>query len=135
MQVKTPLLVGGSRNQHGTRIARKVVCQKCGRADHINSRPSKTSGTYCRECATQVMGALEVGKRAPRVMRTHKCSNCQQDFELPAAMEPKKDCTCGNCLKGFETWRGSASMSVEDRESMVLEKRPSGLLIRKNNNQ
>ena len=131
MQAKTPLLVCGTRNQHGTRIARRVKCQKCGCEDHITSRPSKTSGAFCRACEKEVMGALEVGKRAPRLMKEHVCSNCHQGFELPLLMVPKKDCLCGNCLKGFETWRGSLEMSVESREAMLLEKRPSGVLLRK----
>lgn len=129
--MKTLLNVGGTRNVHGTRIARRVKCDKCGQEDHITARPSRTRGTFCRACALETLNALEVGKKAPRDMKAHVCSNCKCGFALPVHVELKKDSLCPACLRGFETWRGSLEMSVDARESMSCEVRKSGVLLRK----
>lgn len=131
MSVKTLLNVGGTRNAHGTRISRRIKCEKCGCEDHITSRPSRTQGAFCRACALAIMNALEVGKKAPREMKQHICSNCRQNFVLPIHIEIKKDCLCPNCLHGHEIWRGSLDMPVDVRESMSCELRKSGVLLRK----
>ena len=131
MQAKTLLNVGGTRNAHGTRISKRIKCQKCGQEDHITSRPSETHGAFCRACALLAMNALEVGKKAPRNMKQHLCSNCHQNFALPVHVEIKKDSLCPNCLKGFDIWRGSLDMSVQARENMSCEKRKPGVLLRK----
>lgn len=131
MNTKTLLNVGGARNVHGTRISKRVKCTKCGCEDHITSRPSKTQGAFCRACALTTLNALEVGKKAPRDMKEHACSNCKKNFSLPVHVVLKKDSLCPNCLHGFETWRGSLEMPVAERETMILEQRKSGMLLRK----
>src|SRR3989338_5334727 len=120
MQARTLLNVGGTRNIHGTRISRYIQCQKCGQKDHITSRPSRTQGAFCRTCALQALNALEVGRKAPRDMKQHLCSNCHQRFALPVHVEIKKDGLCPNCLKGFDIWRGSLDMSVQAPPKMKV---------------
>ncbi|MEI6790544.1 MAG: hypothetical protein WCK42_05125 [Myxococcaceae bacterium] len=131
MVAKTQLNVGGTRNVHGTRISKRIKCQKCGLEDHITSRPSRTQGAFCRACALITMNALEVGKKPARNMKEHVCSNCRQNFALPVHIEIKKDSLCPACLHGHETWRGSLSMPVEARENMTCELRKPGVLLRK----
>ncbi|MBH1989061.1 MAG: hypothetical protein I8H75_04750 [Myxococcaceae bacterium] len=129
--MKTLLNVGGTRNAHGTRIARRITCDKCGQQDHITARPSRTHGTFCRACALEVLNALEVGKKAPRDLKELCCSNCQRSFTLPVHVEIKKGTLCPSCLRGFETWRGSVNMSASDRASLHCEVRKSGVMLRK----
>ncbi|MBL4817674.1 MAG: hypothetical protein JKY15_00395 [Deltaproteobacteria bacterium] len=124
-------MVGGARNPHGTRISRKVTCQKCGKEDHITTRPSKTLGAFCRACAVEALKVVDDGKKSPRVMKDHSCSNCQQIFRLPAHIELEKESLCFDCLKGFEAWSGSAEMTPDMRASIKLEKRSSGVMLRK----
>ena len=131
MGAKTLLNVGGTRNVHGTRISRRIKCDKCGCEDHITSRPSRTQGAFCRACALGIMNALEVGKKAPRDMKQHTCSNCRRSFGLPVHIEIKKDCLCPDCLHGHEIWRGSLDMPVDARETMSCELRKSGVLLRR----
>ncbi len=131
METKTTLWVGGARNAHGTRISRKVTCTKCGVEDFITSRPSKTNGALCRSCAQTEIGAIEMGKKAPRVMAQHTCSNCKCHFALPARIKLEKDSLCPACLKGHDIWRGSADMTVEERDSLSFETRKSGVMLRR----
>src|SRR3989338_4748421 len=127
------LHVGGFRNAHGTRIAKRVHCSACGAEDHITSRHSRTRGglAYCRACARKLINAIEVGTKAPRQMKGHRCSNCQQDFQLPVHVKIEKGCLCPSCLKGFETWQGSKEMTVEERANLHCEIRQPGLLLRR----
>lgn len=131
MESKKYLLVGGARNNYGTRISKRVLCQNCGKEDHITCRPSKDFGSYCRKCAIEIMNAIEIGSKIKRKMKSHVCMQCCVEFALPVNMIPKKGCICSNCLKGFEIWNGSLPADSNTKISFKIEKRPSGVLIRK----
>ncbi|MDA0712739.1 MAG: hypothetical protein O2897_01990 [bacterium] len=128
---KPLLIVGGSRNAHGTRISKRVKCFKCGAVDYILARP-KDGKPCCKACAKELMNVVEEGSRIPKELVKKNCFNCQSEFELPKTARIKEGGPlCPNCKKGFEIWRGSLGMSPEGRDDMQLEKRTSGTLLRK----
>ncbi len=131
MESKNYLLVGGIRNSHGTRIAKRVICQNCGKQDHITCRPSKISGSFCRKCAVKIINAVEVGSRIDKKMKSYVCKQCCVEFKLPANIVPRKGHICSNCLKGFETWNGAYPKVTNNQTSFSVQKRVSGVLIRK----
>lgn len=126
------LRVGGARNVHGTRISKRITCEKCGAEDHIVSRPQKGRPVWCRACAQEAIQAFEIGVQMPFQKVEKICSVCGCTFLFPAHIVPKNEqLLCLDCLKGFDIWRGSVNMSPETREKMTLETRPSGTLLRK----
>lgn len=129
---KSPLLVGGARNSHGTRICRKVTCQKCGVEDHITSRPKEGKDMLCRKCAQAQLRAFDSGIRVPKPMMKKRCGVCRCEFELPVGLKVRGDKPlCSNCMKGFDVWQGSLDMSPAERERMTLETRRSGTMLRR----
>lgn len=130
---RTPLIVGAERNAHGTRISRRIKCDKCGELDHIASRPQKGKAIWCRTCAKLAANVFDIGVVIPTPMVKKRCSVCRCLFELPVSVQIRdgKKPTCKNCMKGFDVWRGSLDMTPENREKMELETRQSGTLLRK----
>jgi hypothetical protein len=132
--LKTPLLVGGARNVHGTRICKRVKCEKCGVEDYITSRPKSGKETWCRSCAQELLHAFDSGVRIPTPLVKKRCGICACIFDLPVTARVKGPRPlCSNCMKGFEVWQGSLDMSPQMREQMTLESRRSGTMLRKRN--
>lgn len=127
---RNPLLVGGQRNAHGTRISRRIVCSECSALDYITVRP-KEGGMLCRECARKNFAAYEVGVFVPRAKQEVFCGQCSVGFLLPVEVERHAGLLCPDCKKGFEIWRGSRDSDPESREAKVLLKTKSGLILRR----
>jgi hypothetical protein len=129
---RAPLIVGGSRNEHGTRICRKVTCVKCLEVDHVPvSRSKKSDQLYCRKCAILEMGAHEKGTRIKSEMAEVKCAQCAKTFEFPTRLIRRGPLFCSDCHKGFEVWRGSKATPVDERNATSISRRPAGTLLRK----
>src|SRR5262245_6321315 len=56
-----PKFVGGPRNEHGTRVARRVTCARCGTSDHVPYVPKNPANALCRNCAAEVLKTFESG--------------------------------------------------------------------------
>jgi ribosomal protein S14 len=128
-----PKFVGGPRNEHGTRVARRVTCQKCGTSDHVPYVPKNPANALCRNCAAEVLKTFEAGTKAPMEMKPAVCSLCGTPFQLPSTVVFEKDQLplCRSCLRGFATWQGSKDVPFEERGQTVVEERLSGALVRK----
>lgn len=126
-----PKFVGGPRNEHGTRIARRVTCARCGTADHVPYVPKDPGKALCRTCAVEVLKTYEAGVKVRMPTRSTKCNLCGTPFELPVSAEDDGDPLCPSCLKGFTSWQGSIDTPFEVRGDVVVEERLSGALVRK----
>ena len=128
-----PKFVGGPRNEHGTRIARRVTCTKCGTSDHVPYVPKNPANALCRNCAAEVLKTFEAGTKAPMELKAAVCSLCGTPFQLPSTVVFEKDQLplCRSCLRGFATWQGSKDTPFEERADTVVEERLSGALVRK----
>lgn len=127
-----PRFVGGARNEHGTRVARRVTCARCGTADHVPYVPRDQSKALCRACAAEVLRTYEAGTTVRAEMRSIKCTLCGTPFDLPVTVDLEdRDPLCKNCLRGFAVWQGSVDVPFEQRGQTVVEERLSGALIRK----
>jgi hypothetical protein len=125
------LYVGGPRNEHGTRVARRVACGRCGAEDHVPYAPRDASKALCRACAALVLRAYEVGTKAPTETRGETCNLCGTPFRIPIHVVDDGDPLCPNCLRGFTTWSGSIDTPFEERQARVIEPRKSGVVVRK----
>jgi hypothetical protein len=125
------LYVGGARNEHGTRVARRVVCGRCGVEDHVPYVPRDESRALCRGCAALVLRAYEVGTKAPTDTRPETCNLCGSPFRIPLAVPDDGDPLCPNCLRGFTTWSGSIDTPWTERQGRTLEARGSGVVVRR----
>ena len=126
-----PRFVGGARNEHGTRVARRVTCTRCGNVDHVAYAPKDSTKALCRTCAMQVLETYESGVKVRMPTRRTTCNLCGVPFDLPVAAEDDGDPLCKNCLLGFTTWQGSVDRTFEERTNTVIEARPSGTVVRK----
>ncbi|HEY4221787.1 MAG TPA: hypothetical protein VGO62_10595 [Myxococcota bacterium] len=123
--------VGGPRNEHGTRVARRVTCSRCGSTDHIPYVPKDTSKALCRNCAVEVLQMHEAGVKVRMPTRDAVCNLCGTPFQMPIAVEDDGDPLCLSCLQGFTSWQGSIDTPFHERQNVVVEERLSGALIRK----
>lgn len=129
---KPTLVVGGVRNEHGTRICRKVTCEKCRSVDYVAvSRSKKGDSLYCRKCAKDEIGAFEKGTKIKSEMVSVECSTCAKPFEFPKWIQKRGPVFCSDCHQGFEVWRGSLDTPVDERSTALLSRRPAGTLLRK----
>jgi hypothetical protein len=128
------LVVGGERNEHGTRISRKVTCQKCGKGDYIAvSRTKNAASLFCRDCAKSEIKAFEKGTRIKPEMASVCCGQCKRAFDFPKAAQNSRRETpllCRDCYRGFEVWSGSLQSPGAVRDLAEFSRRPSGTLLR-----
>jgi CxxC-x17-CxxC domain-containing protein len=125
------LYVGGARNEHGTRVARRVVCGRCGSEDHVPYVPKESGKAMCRDCAALVLRAYEVGTKVPVETRPETCNLCGTPFRIPLSVVDDGDPLCPNCLRGFMTWSGSIDTPFSERQGRVIENRGVGVVVRK----
>lgn len=117
--------VGGARNAHGTRVARRITCVSCGTVDY--TALGAGSAPRCRSCAKSELGAFEQSVKVPVPLRRVICYQCKLDCFLPQHIAQKEQALCGDCARGFELWQGSPG----GRLSGGLEVRPSGAVLRR----
>lgn len=123
--------VGGVRNEHGTRISRRVECSRCGKTDHVPWGRRDRKGALCRACASELLNLYEVGTKKRVETRPADCNLCGVPFELPVNVEDDGDLLCPNCLRGFMAWQGDLDVPWEERSQQRSEARPSGTLLRR----
>jgi hypothetical protein len=123
--------MGGERNEHGTRIARRIDCSRCGAVDHVPFVPQDPSRALCRACAGVVMKMYEEGVKIRMPTKQCACNLCGVPFELPITAVDDGDPLCQMCLQGFTAWQGSVDTPFEQRKALVHEKHRAGTVLRK----
>ncbi len=101
------------RTAHGTRVARRITCASCGKADTIDFAPKDPSRVLCRKCAFEAYGVLDPDDVS---LRTHRvrCGVCRKMFDR--VVDPKHTesglATCSDCRAGIETAQGDKSKTA-----------------------
>lgn len=127
----TKRIVGSSRGEFGTRISRKVVCEKCQKVDYVSvSFAKKNTRLFCSLCAESEIGAVEFGRAMKPDLIDCKCSQCKKNFQFPQHLKKRGPLLCADCHQGFEIWSGSLAKSPKERESGVISRRPAGTVLR-----
>lgn len=126
-----PQRVGGARNEHGTRVARRVVCTRCGAHDHVQWVEQDNSTALCKVCAEEMLGVLELGRKEKQKTRDEICNLCGVPFAMPDHVEDDGDPLCGNCLRGFMAWQGTIDRTFEERQREVSTSVRPGLRVRR----
>ncbi|MCP4502346.1 MAG: hypothetical protein GY822_20515 [Deltaproteobacteria bacterium] len=130
---EAPTRVGGERNDHGTRVARRVICNRCQAVDHVSYLDKDKDFALCRTCAEEMMNVFEVGRKKRMATREVDCNLCGVPFGLPVTAEDDGDPLCDNCLKEWMGWQGSLDMTYDERNENALEKTRPGIALRRKN--
>jgi hypothetical protein len=124
-------VIGGQRNEHGTRVSRRIDCQRCGKSDHVPWTKNNEPFALCRTCAAEVLATFEVGLKE-RVKTNHvDCNLCGKPFDIPVTVEDDGDLLCRSCLRGFMDWQGDLDTPYAERTERTSQPRRSGTLLRR----
>lgn len=133
----SPKIVGLPREQFGTRLCQRITCAKCQKTDYVSVRIANTKEGFCRNCAEKLLATYEHGRHIETKKVSRTCQKCQQAFLVSEDIADKKSSLlCLDCLRGFEVWRGKASLSnnAVKKSRPVLTKLGSNTTFRKNVN-
>lgn len=122
-----------SRNQFGTRLASRVNCEKCGKVDYVTVRVASSKQQFCRDCAEKILYTFDQGRIIAEKQTDCVCTKCQRHFLATLALTKKKEqLLCLDCLRGFDVWRGKASVLRKENNHSILTKIGSRTTFRKN---
>jgi hypothetical protein len=134
-KARRPRFEGGARTEHGTRVARAVVCVRCGKEDHVAFKPREADKVMCRACTLEVAGRDEHGDIKKPGFVDIRCSQCGRMTRLLMSVikKPRKDAdgkpmppVCGDCFMGIEVNKSNKAATAERRRPGVLLKRREG---------
>jgi hypothetical protein len=132
-----PKVLGGPRNQFGTRVCQRVVCERCQKVDHISIRVNESKQKFCRDCAENFFSTYEHGRKIAEKKSLQTCAVCRCEFSMDVELAKKKDQPlCSDCYRGFAVWQGKVvrDKNVVTRERALLIKVSTKTSIRKNSN-
>lgn len=129
-KIGRPIILGEPKGAFGTRLCQRVKCQKCDKFDYVSKLVGHSKEIYCRDCAEKYLAVFDKG----RVVASEKvaciCMQCRKEFKVPpSVVEKKPELMCEDCLRGFDTWRGKAGVSIKN--SSIIVKSKSNIVIRK----
>jgi CxxC-x17-CxxC domain-containing protein len=112
------------RTEHGTRVARAVVCSACGKRDTIHFAPKDPAKVLCRRCAADLLGVgdpdTEVGSLHP-----FTCASCGRSGMTQKRIPVAQEFLCKDCLLGIESKQGTRTREATRLSSRVLRVRRS----------
>jgi hypothetical protein len=113
------------RTEHGTRVARAIVCASCGARDTIHFAPKDPAKVLCRRCAADLLGVddpdTEVGSLHP-----FTCASCGREGMTRVRMEAGgRDFLCKDCLLGIESKQKTRATRATRLSNRVLRVRKS----------
>ncbi len=108
------------RSEHGTRVARSIVCRSCGAHDTIHFAPKDPARALCRKCAAQLLGVedAEAGILAKRKLTCVECGRVEDTRWTEVDMF-----RCKDCLAGIFTKQGDKTKGAEKVKKGVLRKK------------
>lgn len=114
------------RSPHGTRVARSIVCAKCGKSDTVHFAPRDAARALCRRCAADLLGIEDedAGIRKERVLT---CTECGKEERTSYAKDAPF--LCKDCARGIWSKQQDRTKSAErlDGKRRVLRvRRDSG---------
>jgi hypothetical protein len=108
------------RSEHGTRVARSIVCRSCGAKDTLHFSPKDPARALCRKCAAEFLGIEdeEAGIVAARKLACSLCGKLEQtNWEEEASFQ------CKDCLAGIHTQQGDKGKKADRVKKGVLRKK------------
>jgi ribosomal protein L34E len=108
------------RSEHGTRVARSIVCRSCGAKDRIDFAPKEAARALCRKCAAELLG-IEDAEASIFKTRKLTCTECGTVAET--SWEDATTFRCKDCLAGIHTKQGDKSKRAAKVKKGVLRKR------------
>ena len=110
------------RSEHGTRVARSIVCRSCGATDTIHFAPKDPERALCRKCAAQLLGIADADASIyPK--RKLTCAECGKHEETRWGEDDPADFRCKDCLAGIFTKHGDKTKGAAKVKKGVLRKR------------
>lgn len=106
-----PKTVRRVRTEHGTRVARAIVCSACGAEDRVHFAPRDAAQALCRKCAAQLLGVVDEASNT-RPERTLTCSECGKE-ELTTWNRDDAPFQCKDCVQGIWTKQQDRSKGAE----------------------
>jgi hypothetical protein len=108
------------RSEHGTRVARSIVCRNCGATDRIDFAPKETARALCRKCAAELLG---VEDPEANIFKKSKltCIECGDVHET--TWDEPETFRCKDCLAGIHTKQGDKSKGAARVKKGVLKKK------------
>lgn len=111
------------RTEHGTRVARAIVCTECGAKDTVHFAPRDESRVLCRKCAAQLLGVSD-RDAGIRPEREHECCECGR--REVAAWRGEDPFVCSDCRCGILSHQQNRTKKAERvGEGRVLRVRRS----------
>jgi hypothetical protein len=110
------------RTAHGTRVARRIVCSKCGASDTLDFAPKDPSAVLCRKCAFDQHGVVDPDDPSVR-MRRVTCTECKKSFE--AAIDPERSdpIVCSDCRAGIVSQQRDRARGAQRLSARVVRAR------------
>ena len=128
-KARRPKFPGGARTEHGTRVARAVVCVRCGKEDHVAFKPREAEKVMCRKCTEEAVGLDEHGDPTRARVVDITCPQCGRATRVPI-MPPRFDqdgkeipVVCRDCLLGIEVNASSRDASEVRRPGILLKRK------------
>src|SRR5687767_10999569 len=108
------------RSEHGTRVARSIVCRNCGAKDRIDFAPKDPERALCRRCAAELIG-VEDPEASIVAKRKLTCIECRKIEET--TWDEEETFRCKDCLRGIHTQQGDKAKRADRVKKGVLRKK------------
>lgn len=108
------------RTEHGTRVARSIVCRNCGAKDTIHFAPKDPAGALCRKCAAELLG-LSDQDASIYPERNLTCITCGA-VEKTQRSDPTTF-ECRDCRAGIFTKQGDKTKGAERVSKKVIRRK------------
>ena len=114
------------RNEHGTRVARAIVCTKCGAEDTVHFAPRNANRAYCRRCAADILGVSDedAGIRPEAVLVCSECGRREQTSY--DGDDPFKCRDCSQGIWSMQKDRGKTAERLGKKGRVLRIRRDSG---------
>ena len=108
------------RSEHGTRVARQIVCRSCGATDTIHFAPKDPARALCRKCAAEFLG---IEDEDASILATRKLTCIECGKVQDTKWDEPESFRCKDCLAGIYTKQGDKTKGAERVSKKVIRKK------------
>lgn len=113
------------RSEHGTRVARSIVCSACKAKDTIHFAPKDPKRALCRKCAVDLLGVEDpdtrLGSNVPYV-----CAQCgRKGTTQDKRKVDSGEYVCNDCKRGIESLQENKTNAASRVSKKVVRVRKS----------
>lgn len=113
------------RSEHGTRVARSIVCSRCQAKDTIHFAPKDSKRALCRKCAADLLGVEDPDTHVGTAV-AFTCAQCgRKGTTQNKARAESGDYVCNDCLRGIESQQENKTKSAVRLSKKVVRVRKS----------